>query len=251
MIAAGANEEEGQWAIACGSRHTLLLSRVGVVFACGEGACHKLGFSTGDEKGRRKPYPIDSLDGQRIAGVAAGAGFTAFRTAGGDVLTCGEGLFGQLGHGDGREQPTPKRVDGSGERCSTDDERAARRTLCRATPDLLRYTTKALHCHSYGLDAHCRPVALRSPERRQDAALYRDLGRGQIAAIAAGAEHLVLVTRKGEVFTCGFAARGALGLGAARSAPSCPWEVNEIGDRHPEHVLKNSRTPLGPFARSP
>ncbi len=56
--------------------------------------------------------------GGAVAQAAAGDNFSAFVLRDGDVLTCGDNIFGQLGHGDGRERPTPRLVDGSGARAA-------------------------------------------------------------------------------------------------------------------------------------
>lgn len=46
----------------------------------------------------------------QICQVACGEDFTVFLTLDGGVFTCGSGRYGQLGHGDNKDEMLPRKV---------------------------------------------------------------------------------------------------------------------------------------------
>lgn len=46
----------------------------------------------------------------KVCNIACGEDFTAFLTLDGGIFTCGAGSYGQLGHGDTKNEMLPRKV---------------------------------------------------------------------------------------------------------------------------------------------
>ena len=91
--------------VACGYRHTALITRRGALLTFGHGVCGRLGH--GDEVDRRVPTAVAALAGCEVVAVSCGREHTAALTADGRVFTWGWGEAGRLGHGDEETRATP------------------------------------------------------------------------------------------------------------------------------------------------
>ncbi|EKX35889.1 hypothetical protein GUITHDRAFT_40307, partial [Guillardia theta CCMP2712] len=94
--------------VACGSAHTVVVSKAGLVFAWGWGHFGQLGV--GSTHNSNDPVQVTSLDGVKVCKVACGSAHTAVVTESGHVYTWGWGVNGQLGHGDDASQSRPMYV---------------------------------------------------------------------------------------------------------------------------------------------
>ncbi len=63
------------------------------------------------ESWRSRPHCVEALKTKSIQHVGAGDGFSVFTSDNGIVMTCGDGSFGALGHGDWQSTTTPKMVE--------------------------------------------------------------------------------------------------------------------------------------------
>ncbi|XP_064397834.1 uncharacterized protein LOC135344542 isoform X2 [Halichondria panicea] len=95
--------------VSCGQYHTLTLDDDHRVWSWGWGVHGQLGLKTVDDK--LLPSHVISLDRLQVSFIAAGYGHSAVLTSHGQVLTFGNGMYGQLGHGDKEKQVTPKIVE--------------------------------------------------------------------------------------------------------------------------------------------
>lgn len=95
--------------IACGGAHGIAVFECGDVATWGRGQAGALGH--GDETTITVPRFISSLQGIRISHAAAGWNHSAFVTDNGALYTCGDGTFGQLGHGHTESRLVPGRVE--------------------------------------------------------------------------------------------------------------------------------------------
>lgn len=95
--------------LACGGAHVIALTSAGKVLSWGRGNSGQLGHG---EIVSNALYPkaVTSLDGYVITHVAAGWSHSAFVSDSGCVFTCGDGSFGQLGHGDHASHYSPVKV---------------------------------------------------------------------------------------------------------------------------------------------
>ena len=96
-------------AVAAGWSHSLALTADGAVWSWGCGYQGRLGH--GDQQSQLLPKKVETLAGQRVVAVSAGSSHSLALTADGAVWSWGEGIFGQLGHGDQQAQLLPKQVE--------------------------------------------------------------------------------------------------------------------------------------------
>ncbi len=80
------------------------------MFTWGEGRRGQLGHGE-VESWRSRPHCVEALKEKSITRVAAGDGFSVFTSDNGIVMTCGDGSFGALGHGDWHSSASPKLVE--------------------------------------------------------------------------------------------------------------------------------------------
>ncbi|KAI8830380.1 hypothetical protein BJ741DRAFT_712136 [Chytriomyces cf. hyalinus JEL632] len=84
--------------VSCGSKHTLLLTRSGSVWAFGDNSGGQIGMES-KLRTSSGAYLIKSLSSFSVKKVAAGANFSLALTISGSVFSWGFNTVGQLGHG--------------------------------------------------------------------------------------------------------------------------------------------------------
>ncbi|KAK1263786.1 hypothetical protein QJS04_geneDACA018627 [Acorus gramineus] len=94
--------------IACGGAHAVALTDEGKVMSWGRGGCGQLGH--GDRKNCLKPKFVEAVEGITVCDVSAGWSHSGFVSDTGCLFTCGDGSFGQLGHGDYQSHCYPVQV---------------------------------------------------------------------------------------------------------------------------------------------
>ncbi|KAF5443254.1 hypothetical protein F2P56_035825 [Juglans regia] len=94
--------------LACGGAHVIALSSGGRVLTWGRGTSGQLGH--GEMVNSLYPMPVTSLQDYFITHVSAGWSHSGFVSDSGCLFTCGDGSFGQLGHGEYRSHCSPVRV---------------------------------------------------------------------------------------------------------------------------------------------
>lgn len=94
--------------IACGSNHTFSISKSGGVYGWGKNTRGQLGVNDYDNK--MYPTQLRTLRNIRVRFISCGEEFSMFLTLDGGVLTCGAGMFGQLGHGSNLNEILPRQV---------------------------------------------------------------------------------------------------------------------------------------------
>ncbi|KAK5833788.1 ultraviolet-B receptor UVR8 [Gossypium arboreum] len=94
--------------LACGGAHVVGLTSGGKVLTWGRGNSGQLGH--GDMDCLLSPKIVMSLESYCITQVSAGWSHSGFVSDEGCVFTCGDGSFGQLGHGDYRSHCSPAKV---------------------------------------------------------------------------------------------------------------------------------------------
>ncbi|XP_027330270.1 ultraviolet-B receptor UVR8-like [Abrus precatorius] len=95
--------------IACGGRHSTVITDAGALLTFGWGLYGQCGQGTTDDE--LSPTCVSSLLGIQIEGVAAGLWHTVCTTADGDVYAFGGNQFGQLGTGADQAETLPSLVD--------------------------------------------------------------------------------------------------------------------------------------------
>ncbi|KAB1220734.1 Ultraviolet-B receptor UVR8 [Morella rubra] len=94
--------------LACGGAHVIALTSGGRVMTWGRGASGQLGH--GEMVNNLYPKAVTSLQNDFIIHVSAGWSHSGFVADSGCLFTCGDGSFGQLGHGDYKSHCSPVRV---------------------------------------------------------------------------------------------------------------------------------------------
>ncbi|KAI3920543.1 hypothetical protein MKW92_041956 [Papaver armeniacum] len=95
--------------LACGGAHVIALTgNDGKVFTWGRGTTGQLGH--GEETNCLNPKPVKFLETIFMSHVSAGWNHSGFVSDSGKVYTCGDGSFGQLGHGDYESHHLPVEV---------------------------------------------------------------------------------------------------------------------------------------------
>ncbi|KAG2730363.1 hypothetical protein I3760_01G288800 [Carya illinoinensis] len=95
--------------IACGGRHSAVITDAGALLAFGWGLYGQCGQDGTDDE--LSPACVSSLLGIRIEGVAAGLWHTVCISADGDVYSFGGNQFGQLGTGADQAETLPRLLD--------------------------------------------------------------------------------------------------------------------------------------------
>ncbi|PKA63969.1 Ultraviolet-B receptor UVR8 [Apostasia shenzhenica] len=96
-------------AIACGGRHSAVVTDSGAVLTFGWGLYGQCGH--GDTDDELSPKCVSSLLGIKMQGIAAGLWHTLCVSADGDVYAFGGNQFGQLGTGSDQAETLPKLLD--------------------------------------------------------------------------------------------------------------------------------------------
>ncbi|XP_061343528.1 ultraviolet-B receptor UVR8-like isoform X2 [Gastrolobium bilobum] len=94
--------------IACGGRHSAVITDAGALLTFGWGLHGQCGQGTTDDE--LSPTCVSSLLGIRIEGVAAGLWHTVCTSADSDVYAFGGNQFGQLGTGADQAETLPRQV---------------------------------------------------------------------------------------------------------------------------------------------
>ncbi|KAF6176026.1 hypothetical protein GIB67_032649 [Kingdonia uniflora] len=95
--------------IACGGRHSAVITDAGALLTFGWGLYGQCGQGSTDDE--LSPTCVSSLLGIRIEGVAAGLWHSVCISDGGDVYAFGGNQFGQLGTGDDQAEILPKLLE--------------------------------------------------------------------------------------------------------------------------------------------
>ena len=100
-------------AVSAGADHSIALTAGGGVWSWGDGYKGRLGH--GDQDSQWQPKKVEAFAGQRVVAASAGGRHSFALTADGAVWSWGDGVDGQLGHGNQLNQwPNqllPKKVE--------------------------------------------------------------------------------------------------------------------------------------------
>ncbi|KAJ8747117.1 hypothetical protein K2173_008916 [Erythroxylum novogranatense] len=95
--------------IACGGRHSAVVTDAGVLLTFGWGLYGQCG--QGSVTDQLRPTSVNSLSGIQVEGIAAGLWHTVCSTISGSVYAFGGNQFGQLGTGSDQAETRPKLLD--------------------------------------------------------------------------------------------------------------------------------------------
>ena len=187
--------------VSCGADHTLCLDDNGGIYSWGLGNYGNLGH--GDTKNQIKPRLIESLKDSTIAFTAAGSKHSLGMSHSGIVYTWGHGDKGRLGNGDRRGSLIPEEnafFNSSAIRAVQGACGEAHTAVVGANGTLYTFGSG-----SYGRLGHGEELDVFVPK------LVDTLQRENIAQVACGAFHTVILTSNGMIFSCGSGRYGQLG----------------------------------------
>ncbi|MDF2713359.1 MAG: S-layer protein [Paenibacillus sp.] len=184
-------------AVSAGYSHTLVLTVTGDVYSFGSGANGRLGH--GDLNDRNSPTKITGLAGKTVTSIAAGKEHSLVLTDTGEIFSFGNGILGQLGHGDTAQQNVPEQIIG--------------------IPPIQAISAGGFHSLAlteagevysfghggFGRTGHDNTAHLYSP--------VKIATLSNIKAISAGETFSLALASTGDVYSFGFGAFGQLGHG--------------------------------------
>jgi alpha-tubulin suppressor-like RCC1 family protein len=202
-------------AIACGREHTLVLSFSGEMFSWGSNKYGQLGHGDHHNMATPRKLEVEKSGGGTLLfdQIATGDQHSASLSKGGNLYTWGNGVYGQLGHGElprrGPDIVSPKLVE------------RLRTIKCRSvscgssqTSVITTDSHQVYVCGAVEKYAAAESAAQRSITTCQFVytPVLLDI-KPEVQQVAGGKSHLLVLTRDGDVYTVGSGGSGQLGHG--------------------------------------
>ncbi|XP_055628123.1 probable E3 ubiquitin-protein ligase HERC4 isoform X2 [Toxorhynchites rutilus septentrionalis] len=188
---------------ACGGSHTLLLTKEGKLFSCGNNDYGQLGHDTASLPNKRPQY-VSSLENYAITQICCGTSHSLVLTNWGQLFSWGSNLLGQLGHDtELTNYPTPRMI----------------KTI--ATKHVVQIASGQFHClaltnngelYSWGANGYGQLGQGKTNEKIVNPTLIKSLAGIPIAFIACGGNHSFAISKSGAIFGWGKNTFGQLGL---------------------------------------
>uniref|UniRef100_A0A1L8DT79 Putative hect e3 ubiquitin ligase n=1 Tax=Nyssomyia neivai TaxID=330878 RepID=A0A1L8DT79_9DIPT len=206
---------------ACGTSHTLLLTRQGEVFSCGNNDFGQLGH----ELSRKRPQFINALENYTITQLSSGSMHSMALNEWGQVFTWGSDAHGQLGNELSTVQATPRIV----------------RSL--STKNIVQIVCGHFHClaltnsgeiFAWGSNDYGQLGIGTKVEKASKPVQVEALSGIPIAFICCGSNHSFAVSTSGAIFAWGKNNCGQLGLNDDKHHPF-PEQIRalrSLGVRH-------------------
>ena len=184
-----------------GACHSFAITADGAVWSWGDGNHGKLGH--GDQQNQLLPKKVEVFAGQRVVAVSTGNNHSLAHTADGALWSWGDGVFGQLGHGDQQDQLLPKKVEAlAGQRVVAVSAAINHSVAITADGAVWSWGDGA-----YGKLGHGDGQSQLLPKKVEAFADQR------VVAVSAMGQHSIALTADGAVWSWGWGASGRLGHG--------------------------------------
>ena len=185
--------------IACGSRHTAVVTNQGALYTWGDKENGVTGH--GDVEGHQYlPKLVERLAGKCIVQLSACGFHTGCLTDTGELYTFGEGKFGRLGHNSESNSVVPRLVEPL-------MGKKPRQVSCGGFHTAV--VTEDGHLYTFGGGEHGQ-LGHQSNVNKMKPTLVQSLENVFISQITCGWSHSVALTSKGRVFTWGNSDHGKL-----------------------------------------
>eukprot|EP00850_Spirogloea_muscicola_P003742 SM000015S01242 [mRNA] locus=s15:773139:784742:- [translate_table: standard] len=220
--------------LACGQAHSVAVTANGSLASWGLGEYGQLGIN-GHMSATDKILPriIKGTASHNFARVSCGANHTLALTGGGDVFSFGQGMFGQLGHGNTDNALSPVHVEGLWG-LGIVQVAAGESHSAALTADGLVYTWGR---GKYGQLGHGVLTNEMKP-MRVDALAGR-----RVVQIACGGDHTMALTDQSKLYTWGRGRWGQTGHGTQEDW-SMPRRLEGLGPGRVKQITAGSRHSL-------
>jgi RCC1 and BTB domain-containing protein len=206
--------------VACGSRHTAIITSSGALYTWGDKENGVAGH--GDTDGHQyTPKLLEQLAGKRIVQLSACGRHTGCLTAEVELFTWGEGKFGRLGHGAEHNCHTPRTVEMLIGKKLRQVSCGGFHTAC---------ITEDGHLYTFGKGEHGQ-LGHNDCVNKVKPTLVQALEGVFVSQITCGWSHSVALGSNGRVFSWGNGDHGKLGLGHGSACKvSVPTMVEKLKD---------------------
>ncbi|XP_014266621.3 putative E3 ubiquitin-protein ligase HERC3 isoform X1 [Maylandia zebra] len=199
--------------VACGSQHSVALTKDGQLYTWGQDCRGQLGLGT-RESVCRSPQHVPSLSAIPVIQVAAGGDQSFALSVSGGVFSWGRNDCGQLGLGDTKDRHTPAPVQ-----CL--NMKKAQRISCGQDHTAILTKHGAVFTFGSGQHGQLGHNSLRNELRPR---LVAELWGAKVTKIACGRNHTLVLTESKRVYSFGCEDQGQLGH-REESNPSVPLPV--------------------------
>uniref|UniRef100_A0A0G4F642 HYR domain-containing protein n=1 Tax=Chromera velia CCMP2878 TaxID=1169474 RepID=A0A0G4F642_9ALVE len=217
-----------------GSDFSLLLLGNGTVLSSGSNRYYgQLGRGSGwvwGDWSDWRPLPVEGLEGESVVGVACGGSHSAAWTEEGNLFMWGRGEDGQLGLGDRETRHNASLVSAA----VLEGEAVTQVALGRMHTLI---ACRSGRLFSWGKNDAGQVGNGRSGDLEREASpveVFVGTGGERVVAVAAGADHSLILTSSGKVLGFGDNEYGQLGLGSSEDIFSTPQWVEKL----PEGVVE-------------
>jgi len=204
--------------IACGSRHTVIITSAGATYSWGDMENGVAGHGA-SEGHQYTPRLVERLAGKNIVQISACGFHTACLSDIGELYTWGEGNFGRLGHGTESNCHTPRLVESI-------LGKKPRQVSCGGFHSAV--VTDDGKLYTFGGGEHGQ-LGHNDRVNKLRPTLVKALDGVFVTQITCGWSHSVALTEQGRVYTWGNSDHGKLGHGSTRKV-SVPMLVEKLKD---------------------